>query len=123
MKRREFLQASAAMAFSLANGYAQEFADRKPRVGLIGCGWYGKCDLLRLIQTAPVNVVSLCDVDQRMLKEAAEIVSTRQKSKKIPRIYSDYRRMLGEKDLDIVLIATPDHWHALHMIAAAEASR
>ena len=36
MKRREFLQASAAMAFSLVGGYAQEFADRKPRVGLIG---------------------------------------------------------------------------------------
>ena len=63
MKRREFLQASAAMAFSLAGGYAQEFADRKPRVGLIGCGWYGKCDLFRLIQVAPVEVVSLCDVD------------------------------------------------------------
>jgi len=119
MNRRQFLQASGAL-LTATSAYAREFADLKPRVGLIGCGWYGKCDLLRLIQTAPVNVVSLCDVDQRMLKEAAEIVSTRQKSKKIPRIYSDYRRMLGEKDLDIVLIATPDHWHALQMIAAAE---
>jgi len=121
MKRREFLQAGAAMAFSLAGGYAQEFADRKPRVGLIGCGWYGKCDLFRLIQIAPVEVVSLCDVDKQMLAAAAEMVAARQASKKMPRSYGDYRALLKEKDLDIVLIATPDHWHALPMIAAVEA--
>jgi len=121
MKRREFLQASAAMAFSLAGGYAQEFADRKPRVGLIGCGWYGKCDLFRLIQVAPVEVVSLCDVDKQMLAAAADMVAERQASKKKPRTYSDYRALLKERDLDIVLIATPDHWHALPMIAAVEA--
>jgi predicted dehydrogenase len=104
-----------------ARGYAAEFAQRKPRVGLIGTGWYGKSDLLRLIQVAPVEVVSLCDVDKRMLSEAADIVAMRQASKKTPRTYSDYRAMLKEKDLDIVLIATPDHWHALPMIAAVEA--
>ena len=64
------------------------------RVGLIGCGWYGKTDLLRLIQVHPVDVVSLCDADQRMLAEAVELVSLRQASKKKPRGYSDYRRML-----------------------------
>src|SRR6187402_2471954 len=121
MKRREFLQASAAMAFSLAGGYAQEFADRKPRVGLIGCGWYGKADLFRLIQVAPVEVVSLCDVDKQMLSDAADMVATRQLSKKKPRTYADYREMLKEKDLDIVLIGTPDHWHALSMIEAVKA--
>src|SRR5207248_638756 len=98
-----------------------EFADKKPRVGLIGCGWYGKCDLLRLVQVAPVEVVSLCDVDKKMLAEAAELVAKRQVSKKKPRTYGDYRQMLGEKDLDIVLVGTPDHWHALAMIAAVEA--
>jgi predicted dehydrogenase len=90
-------------------------------VGLIGTGWYGKVDLLRLIQVAPVEVVSLCDVDKRMLAEAAEIVAGRQLSKKKPRTYGDCREMLKEKDLDVVLIATPDHWHALPMIAAAQA--
>ena len=45
------------------------------RVGLIGCGWYGKCDLLRLIQVAPVEVVSLCDPDREMLAGAAEVVA------------------------------------------------
>ena len=49
------------------------------------------------------------------------MVAARQASKKKPRTYADYREMLKEKDLDIVLIATPDHWHALPMIAAVEA--
>src|SRR5512142_2767470 len=125
MRRREFLQASgagfAAMAMTRIPAFAAELADQKKRVGLIGSGWYGKIDLLRLIQVAPVEVVSLCDVDQRTLAEAAEIVAGRQLSKKKPRTYSDYREMLKEKDLDIVLIGTPDHWHALPMIAAVEA--
>jgi len=121
MNRREFLQTSTSAVLSIAAGYPAEFADRKPRVGLIGSGWYGKCDLLRLIQVAPVEVVSLCDVDKQMLAEAAELVARRQASKKKPRTYNDYRAMLKEKDLDIVLIATPDHWHALAMIAAVEA--
>ncbi len=91
------------------------------RVGLIGSGWYGKVDVLRLIQVAPVEVVSICDVDRKMLDGAAEIIASRQKSGKKPRTYSDYRKMLAEKDLEIVLIGTPDHWHALPMIAAVEA--
>src|SRR5947207_5265596 len=123
MNRRTFLQTSttAALALSTFPSYAAELADQKKRVGLIGCGWYGKCDLLRLVQVAPVEVVSLCDVDKKMLAEAADIVASRQASKKKPRAYADYRAMLKEKDLDIVLIATPDHWHALPMIAAIEA--
>ena len=74
-----------------------------------------------LIQVEPVNVVSLCDVDQKMLSDAADIVASRQRSKKRPRTYTDYREMLAEKDLDIVLIGTPDHWHALNMIEACQA--
>ncbi|HTL16825.1 MAG TPA: Gfo/Idh/MocA family oxidoreductase [Patescibacteria group bacterium] len=122
MNRRKFIQLGATgLALSALGTYAAEFADQKKRVGLIGSGWYGKCDLLRLIQVAPVEVVSLCDVDKRMLNDAAEIVASRQLSKKRPRTYADYREMLKEKDLDVVLIATPDHWHALPMIAVAEA--
>jgi predicted dehydrogenase len=123
MKRREFLKWSAAgLALSAAGGRAAETAEGKPkRVGLIGTGWYGKADLLRLIQVAPVEVVSLCDVDRKMLSEAADLVASRQKSGKRPRTYADYREMLREKDLEIVLVATPDHWHALPMIAAVEA--
>jgi predicted dehydrogenase len=122
MNRRQFLTTAAAgLALPRRRAYAAPFADQKPRrVGLIGCGWYGKSDLLRLIQVAPVEVVSLCDVDRQMLAEAAEIVASRQASKKKPRLYHDYRDMLKEKDLDIVEVATPDHWHALPMIAAVQ---
>src|SRR5436190_11183152 len=112
MNRRQFLYTGAgALSATL-------LAQTRPlRVGLIGCGWYGKCDLLRLIQVSPVEVASLCDVDSRMLADAADLVSTRQVSKKKPRTFSDYRKMLAEKDLDIVLVGTPDHWHALTTIA------
>jgi predicted dehydrogenase len=122
MNRRQFLQKSAAgLACSAIGNLSSTYADAQPRrVGLIGTGWYGKCDLLRLIQVAPVEVVSLCDVDQRMLNEAAEIVASRQASKKKPRLYKDYREMLKEKDLDLVLIGTPDHWHTLPMIEAVK---
>ena len=124
MNRRDFLKAGAAAGLTLPmmNAYVAGAADAKPlRVGLIGTGWYGKCDLLRLIQVAPVEVVSLCDVDKNMLAEAGKIVASRQKSGKTPRLYSDFREMLKEKDLDIVEVATPDHWHALAAIAAMEA--
>jgi len=122
MNRRKFLHVSAAgLALSTLPNYAADLADTKKRVGLIGTGWYGKADLWRLVQVAPVEIVSLCDVDKHMLDQAADIAATRQLSKKRPRTYTDYREMLKEKDLDMVLIATPDHWHALAMIAAAQA--
>src|SRR5262245_21921654 len=123
MNRRQFLKSSGAAALALSTfpNYPAEFGDMKKRVGLIGCGWYGKCDLWRLVQVAPVEIVSLCDVDKRMLAEAADMAATRQVSKKKPRTYGDYREMLKEKDLDLVLVETPDHWHALPMIAACQA--
>lgn len=124
MNRRHFIKTSAAglAASTLSEDALTAVIDGPPkRVGLIGTGWYGKADLFRLIQVAPVEVVSLCDVDKQLLKEAADMVSTRQKSGKRPRTYADYREMLANKDLDIVLIATPDHWHALNMIEAVKA--
>jgi len=124
MKRRRFIKTSAAglAASTLSEDALSAVIDGPPkRVGLIGTGWYGKADLFRLIQVAPVEVVSLCDVDKQLLKEAADMVSTRQKSGKRPRTYADYREMLANKGLDIVLIATPDHWHALNMIEAVKA--
>src|SRR5438477_5076603 len=121
MHRREFLTGTAALSLTAPGALAAEVQDRKLRVGLIGTGWYGKCDLFRLIQIAPVEVVSLCDVDKKLLSDAADMVDERQSSKKRPRTYPDYRDMLQEKDLDVVLIATPDHWHALPLIAAVEA--
>src|SRR5215472_1148846 len=84
MNRRQFLGAGAA-GLALSQAVEAFLADNKPpRVGLIGCGWYGKVDLLRLIQVAPVEVVSLCDVDKEALAKAADIVAQRQLSKKKP---------------------------------------
>ncbi|OJW24693.1 MAG: oxidoreductase [Planctomycetales bacterium 71-10] len=124
MDRRGFLRTGAA-GLALPSAFramAEQAADQPvKRVGVIGPGWYGKIDVLRLLQVAPVEVVSLCDVDKRMVEEAAQIVSERQPSKKKPRTYGDYREMLKEKDLDVVLVASPDHWHALHAIGAMEA--
>ncbi|HUB32350.1 MAG TPA: Gfo/Idh/MocA family oxidoreductase [Bryobacteraceae bacterium] len=123
MNRREFMETSVAgMALSAAGMYSAEAADAAPkRVGLIGCGWYGKSDIFRLVQIAPVEIVSLCDVDKKAMEVAGQWAVERQASHKKPRMYTDYREMLKEKDLDMVEVATPDHWHALAMIEACKA--
>ncbi len=90
------------------------------RVGLIGTGWYGKNDLFRIMQVATVDVVALCDVDKNKLNEASDLILQRQPSAKKPKLYTDYRKLLSENQLDIVLIGTPDHWHALQMIDAVK---
>lgn len=121
INRRHFLKGTTAAAVLSSFGmYGFEIMNReKPwRVGLIGTGWYGTSDLFKLIQVANVEVISLCDVDSRFLNEAATLVSQRQKSGKKPKLYSDYRKMLAESGLEIVLIGTPDHWHALQCIEA-----
>src|SRR5918993_6114473 len=101
INRREFLKtasAAAAMAALPAMGAdALDVVNGKPRrVGLIGAGWYGKSDLWRLVQVAPVEIVSICDPDQEMLAGAVEIASQRQKSKKAPQTYGDHRQMLKD---------------------------
>jgi predicted dehydrogenase len=126
VSRRRFLQtvsASAAMAALPGWGAdALDLVNGKPRrVGLIGAGWYGKSDLWRLIQVTPVEVVAVCDPDRQMLDETVTIARQRQKSGRAPRVYTDYRRMLKEHEFDIVVIGSPDHWHALQAIAAMEA--
>ena len=91
------------------------------KVALIGAGWYGKVDTLKLIEIAPVEVVAVAEVDQRLAAKAAQLISEKQLSKKRPRIFSDYRKMLKAEKYDVVIIGTPDHWHCLPMIAAVEA--
>ncbi|WP_132053311.1 Gfo/Idh/MocA family protein [Pseudocnuella soli] len=121
LHRRHLLKgAAAALTLSAlhASGLGTAPLQRNHRVGLIGTGWYGKSDLFRLIQVAPVEVVALCDVDRNHLEEAGAMVAQRQASRKTPKLYADYRQMLAENKLDIVLIGTPDHWHALMAIEA-----
>ena len=123
MNRRRFLKSSAAgMALSATSSYAAFFADQpRLRVGLIGCGWYGKSDIFRLVQVAPVEIAALCDVDKANMDVAAQWAVERQASKNKPKLYTDYRKMLAEEKLDMVEVATPDHWHALPMIQACKA--
>lgn len=124
MDRRDFLKTSLSGAAALTALQSRVFAesgDKPLRVALIGCGWYGKTDLLHLNQVAPIEVEGLCDVDSRMLSAAAELVGTRQPSKKKPATYSDYQKLLSTEQPEVVLVATPDHWHCLPMIAACKA--
>lgn len=123
INRRNFIQgATAAVALTALGVHGKDFSDTSKtyRVALIGTGWYGKSDLFRLIQVADVDVIALCDVDSNQLKEAGALVSTRQKSGKTPKLYGDYKKLLSENKLDIVLIGSPDHWHSLQMIDAVK---
>lgn len=123
MNRRDFVRVGAAGA-CIAAVQVRAFAAAAEvplRVGLIGCGWYGKTDLFHLMQVAPVEVVALCDVDRHMAEAAAELVSQRQPSKKRPPMFGDYRKLLAEHKPEIALVGTPDHWHALPMIEACRA--
>jgi predicted dehydrogenase len=122
MDRREFMKAGIGGTVTVAALQARAFAaagDSTLRVGLIGCGWYGKTDLFHLIQVAPqVEVVGLCDVDGRMRDEAAELVAQRQASGKRPATFGDYRKLLADERPEVVLVGTPDHWHCLPMVEA-----
>ncbi len=124
MHRRDLLKgaaASAILAGVRTSGLGLFLPGKQYRVALIGTGWYGKSDLFRLMQVAPVEVVALCDVDKNQLAEAVKMVSARIKSGKTPAAYSDYQKMLAEAKPDIVLIGTPDHWHALTAIDSMKA--
>src|SRR5437867_13137275 len=109
VNRRQFLKKSSAavLALSAASWVPTTFAAEKTkRVGLIGAGWYGKSDLWRLVQVAPVEIISICDPDKHMLAEAVEIAGQRQKSKKPPRTYTDHRETPRPKDLHIVTLGS-----------------
>lgn len=124
MHRRKFLKNSLGSAVALTTLQARAFADSREeplRVGLIGCGWYGKTDLLHLLQVADVEVAGLCDVDSQMLEHAADLVAHRQRSKQRPATYGDFRQLLVDQSPEVVVIGTPDHWHCLPMVEACQA--
>jgi predicted dehydrogenase len=124
--RRDVLKvvAGAAAAAAIADAARAQAPARPYRVGVIGAGWFGKLNLNALMQVAPVEAVALCDVDRRMLEEARALTRARADSvapqRRAPAIYRDYRQMLAAHEFDIVIVGTPDHWHALQTIAALE---
>ncbi|MHA8049589.1 Gfo/Idh/MocA family protein [Aquirufa sp. ROCK-SH2] len=88
-------------------------ANDKIHVGLIGCKGQGWSDLMAFLKNPEVSVVALCDVDANILNQRKADLD------KIgghnPTLYNDYRRLLESKNLDFVIIATPDHWHCLQL--------
>ena len=125
MYRREFLKTSLTERPHLRRLQSRVFAagGEKPlRVGLIGCGWYGKTDLFHLIQVAPVEVVGLCDVDSHMLAAGGGAWSASGSHRRSGRRRTPIiDKLLSAEQPEIVLIGTPDHWHCLPMVEACKA--
>src|SRR6187431_1942602 len=122
MNRRRFVSSLAVATAAVATQSSRLLAaDTKavPRVGLIGCGWYAGVNYSALVRNTPVEVVSLCDPNQHALQKTLALVQSHQA--KPPQTFADYREMLAAGPLDIVIVATPDHWHALPAIAAMKA--
>jgi len=90
-------------------------------VGLIGCGNRGIRVLNEHLALDNVRCLGMCDVNEELLEtKAAEIFNDAQNK---PKLYGDYRRMLDDKDIDAVIVATPDHWHCLPTVHACEANK
>ena len=93
----------------------------KIQVGLIGCKGMGFTNLLSLLKINEIEVVALCDIDQGVLKQRT--ADLEKANIKKPKWYSDYRQLLDDKDVDLVVIGTPDHWHCLQLIDAIDAGK
>ena len=117
MKRRDFIKQSAFAGLAV-NSFP--FIVRKPvakyKTALIGSGWWGMNILREAIRSGEIQVVALCDVDENQIKKAATEVNTLCSDS--PKHYKDFRECLKKEKPDIVINATPDHWHALIAIEA-----
>lgn len=131
--RRQFLQQSSALAggvFLLSSIGSHPFSlsrrvwpSDQINVGAIGLNGMGWADLTAALKQPGVNVVAVCDVDKNVLdKRMKDLANMKVDTSRI-KIYSDYRKLLEQKDIDVVIIGTPDHWHALIMIEACMAGK
>lgn len=123
MNRRRFLQSSSAAAALAALPFSIRAADkagaRKLRTALIGCGWWGNNILREAMASGACEIVALCDVDARQLELTLKHVAAG--TGESPKLFKDYRELLAQAKPEIAIVATPDHWHALPMIAAVKA--
>jgi predicted dehydrogenase len=129
MKRKDFIKQTAAFAggsffLPTVDGFAKSMgvlgANDRVRVGAIGINGMGWSDTKSLMKIAGVEIVAICDVDQNVIdKRQAELAAKDIKVK----TYTDYRKLLDQKDIDVVVIGSPDHWHALMMVHASEAGK
>lgn len=121
MNRREFIRTSSAASLAYSSLPLLSSLSRVApyRVALVGAGWWGVNILRCAVQSGQSKVVALCDVDQNQLKTAA--AELRKLTPDQPKHYRDYRELLAKEKPEIVIVATPDHWHPLCCIAAIEA--
>ena len=129
LNRRSFIQKASASAagagiFSiLPSGIwnSDVSPGDKINIALIGCNSQGFWDLKCHLDLGDVNCTALCDIDSKVLNNrAAEIKKTYNKE---PKLYGDFRKMLEQKDIDAVIIGTPDHWHCLQLVYACQAGK
>src|ERR1700759_1402060 len=128
--RRQFLQQSSLLAGGALVLSPSAFARKRVspadqiNVGAIGINGMGFADLEAALKQPGVNVVALCDIDKNVLDQRLKSLAEKQHidTSKI-KTYGDYRKLLEQKDIDVVIIGTPDHWHALIMIEACQAGK
>jgi predicted dehydrogenase len=92
-------------------------ANDRVRMGWIGSGGRGRQDLATFLKQPDADPVAICDLYEPFREKAIEMAGGR------PKAFTDFRRLLEQKDIDAVVVATPDHWHALIAIAACEAGK
>ena len=124
--RRSFIRnAAIATAGTVAFPYiiraGSVSANDTITVGLIGCKGHGWANLRAFLGQPGVVCAGLCDVDQNVLEERAADVEKLAGYK--PKLYGDFRKMLEQKDIDSIIVATPDHWHCLPMVYACETGK
>ena len=114
--RREFLQTITAAGMSALSYSRIHGAADRVRLGLIGCGSRGIGDMDNFIKLGAVDVTALCDVYGAQVSRAKESAPT-------AKVYKDHRELVESGDVDVVLIAVPDHWHAAIAIDALNAGK
>lgn len=121
LTRRQFVSSTAAASAALSLAPAIHGAQKAPtyRTALIGSGWWGMNILKEALAAGNTQAVALCDVDANALDLAAGEVESLTNQR--PATYGDFRELLDQEELDVVIIATPDHWHALNALQAIEA--
>ncbi len=125
LNRRHFLGASAAAlaAPALAAQDKPAAASDKVRVALVGCGGMGRANLRDFIRLPDFDVVALCDPDPNHVKGAAEDLDKGKRPTDKLQTDKDFRKVIDNKDVDAVIVGTPDHWHAYVTIAACAAGK
>jgi predicted dehydrogenase len=128
LQQTSFLAGGAFMASSFNKPvfsylHKRLSASDQVNIGAIGINGMGWANVTAALKVPGVNVIALCDVDKNVLDKRLGDLSKMNVDVSKMRIYNDYRKLLEQKDIDAVIIGTPDHWHALIMIAACQAGK